>query len=199
MKLKLIALILIATGLMSAFHDEATYTIDTAASKVQWFAKKTVGDHNGEVKLKSGFIDTHAGTPENGEFVLDMTSITVVDITDAGSNKKLVDHLKGEDFFNTAAFTTAKLDIKRFELIKTDEANNNYKAYGSLSIKGITNDISFPARIDVKDGKLTASAKVSIDRTKWNIHYKSKSTFPDLGDKFIYDNVDFVISLNGKK
>lgn len=128
-----------------------------------------------------------------------MTSITVVDITDAGSNKKLVDHLKNEDFFNTAAFPTAKLEIKRFEAIKPDEANNNYKATGSLTIKGITNEVSFPARVDVKDGKLSATAKITIDRTKWNVHYKSKSVFPDMGDKFIYDNVDFTVSLVGKK
>ena len=198
MKLKLFAFVLVAVGLMS-FHDEAAYTIDIATSKVQWLAKKTVGEHNGEVKLKSGFINTHAGVPEGGEFVIDMTSITDLDIADAEGNKKLVNHLKGEDFFNTAGFPTAKLEIKRFEAIKPDADKNNYKATAALTIKGITNDIAFPARVDIKDGKLNATAKITIDRTKWDVKYKSKSIFPDLGDKFIYDNVDFTVTLNGKK
>ena len=41
--------------------------------------------------------------------------------------------------------------------------------------------------------KLKYEAKIIIDRTNFNIKYKSKTIFPDLGDHFIYD--EFTIKL----
>ena len=45
----------------------------------------------------------------------------------------------------------------------------------------------------IKLDKLKYEAEIIIDRTNFNIKYKSKTIFPDLGDYFIYD--EFTIKL----
>lgn len=65
-----------------------------------------------------------------------------------------------------------------------------------MTIKGITNDSSFPATISIADKKLNAVAKIVFDRTKFDIKYSSKNFFENLGDKAIHDNVDITVNLN---
>lgn len=55
--------------------------------------------------------------------------------------------------------------------------------------------VSFPATVVVNNGKLTAKALVKIDRTKYDIRFRSKSFFENLGDKVIYDDFDLDIAL----
>ena len=44
-----------------------------------------------------------------------------------------------------------------------------------------------------------AIAKIIIDRTKWGVEYKSGNIFKDLGDKIIYDDIEFDIFLVSQK
>ena len=63
--------------------------------------------------------------------------------------------------------------------------------YADLTIRGITNEISILFRLDKSENNLTAIGSVDIDRTLYNIKYKSGNYFFNLGDKIIYD--DFTI------
>jgi polyisoprenoid-binding protein YceI len=172
------------------------YTIDKKASTVKWLAKKTTGQHSGEAPLQSGSLIVEKNVPVGGEFVLNMAAITVTDVADAESNAKLATHLKGEDFFEAAKYPTATLSIKQFDKIAKPESDEaNYTATADLAIKGITNPIQFPARIDFTGGLVNASANITIDRTKWNITYKSKSVLGAMADKFIYDDIAFSVKL----
>ena len=39
------------------------------------------------------------------------------------------------------------------------------------------------------------SNSIKLDRTKWDVKYKSGNFFKDLGDKLILDEIEFDISL----
>jgi polyisoprenoid-binding protein YceI len=65
---------------------------------------------------------------------------------------------------------------------------------GKMTIKGISNEISFPATITNTGKEIRAKAKITLDRTKWDIRYGSGKFFEGLGDKIIHD--DFVIELD---
>lgn len=183
-------------SLLSFSLKEETYVIDKKACKVQWLVKKTPGQHEGDVYLQNGTILMNGKIPIVGEFILDMNSISVSDIADPNDNADLVNHLKRDDFFGTEKFPTAKLVIKKFEKIEKAESEMpNYNATADLTIKDITNEIKFPARIDANENLVNASANITIDRTKWNIVYKSKTIFSTLGDKFIYDDINFGVKL----
>ncbi|MDQ3051471.1 MAG: YceI family protein [Bacteroidota bacterium] len=184
------AAIAVPSGLL--LHVD-TYKVDTAASKVEWFAEKVTGKHNGTVQLTSGDISNDHGRL-GGKFVMDMKTITVVDLT--GENKtKLENHLRSEDFFSVEKFPTSTFEIATVTP-KTGVADGeaNFNVTGKLTIKGITNDVSFPAMIKFEGNKMMAKADITIDRSKYDIRYGSKSFFADIGDKAIMD--DFKLKLD---
>ncbi len=77
----------------------------------------------------------------------------------------------------------------------TDAQGNNSWISGNLSIKGITQGIKFPAFIELTEGNLTAKADFNIDRTLWDIRYRSGKFFPELGDKAISDEIGIAFEL----
>ena len=174
-----------------------TFAVETTASEINWNAKKVTGEHYGKISLKSGQLEVNKNRVTGGTFVIDMGAITVEDIKDAGSNGKLVGHLKSDDFFSVDKHPTATFVItEATPITKAAAGQPNYNVKGNLTIKGITNPVNFPATITVKDGVATAKADVTVDRTKYDIRYRSNNFFENLGDKAIYD--EFTVSFNVK-
>jgi len=164
-------------------------TIETAAvgNLIQWTGRKVGGAHNGTAQIKSHTFEMKDGKLV-GEFIIDMTSLVCLDITDAEDNQNLVGHLKDEDFFNTAKHGEAKFVITNSEIDPKD--NTYYNVKGNLTIKGITNEIEFPASI-VKDGeKYKIATSFAFDRTQFGIEYGSKSIISKIAGKFIYDEIE---------
>jgi polyisoprenoid-binding protein YceI len=169
----------------------ASFKVDNEGSKLTWAAKKATGDHNGEVKISNGNFAVENNALKGGSFDIDLNTITDADLTDQAQNEKLVSTLKSETFFNTEKFPKANLVISS----ATKTSGNQYDVKGKLTIKGITNDVSFPATVAVNGKKLTANAKIIVDRTKYDIKFRSKNFFENLGDKVIYDDFDLNVNL----
>jgi len=186
--LKSIAVFVLALSLTTSVFA-GSQNVDTAKSSVKWLAKKVTGQHTGTIGIKEGNLVVEKGKITSGKVVIDMNSIVDVDLTDAGYNAKLIGHLKSPDFFEVATFPTAELVIT-----KVESNGNSHTFSGNLTIKGITNPASFTAT-SAKDGKNTIYAgTLSIDRSKYNVRYGSKSFFDNLGDKVIYD--EFTLDFN---
>jgi polyisoprenoid-binding protein YceI len=171
------------------------YKLQPQLSTLGWLAKKVTGQHNGTVQFKEGTVLVSGNQVTGGTFVVDMNSIKVEDLTDAGYNAKLVGHLRSDDFFSVDKNQTATFAITNVAQLKNADANgNNATITGNLTIKGITKPVSFPAKVGVKDGVAAASGTAIIDRTQFDIRYGSKSFFESIGDKAI-DN-EFTLSFN---
>ena len=165
------------------------YSINGAESVVKWTAQKVTGSsHEGNVAIKEGGLQLTDGKITAGKFTIDMTTITCTDLS-GGMAKKLVGHLNSEDFFSVEKHTTAQMAI-------TSVDGNNVTA--NLTIKGITNEITFPADVSVADGILTATAEIKVDRSKFDVRYGSDSFFDNLGDKAIDNIITFNVALKGK-
>jgi len=170
---------------ISATVVAQTQQVDVAKSTVKWLGKKVTGEHSGTISVKEGSLEINGGKVTGGKVVIDMNSIVDTDLADANWNAKLVGHLKSDDFFGVATFPTA-------ELVLTKVEGTNFS--GNLTIKGITNPVSFTATSS-KEGKSTVyKGTIVIDRTKYNVKYGSKSFFDNLGDKVIYD--EFTLDFN---
>jgi polyisoprenoid-binding protein YceI len=178
---------------------EAT-VLALSESTVKWTGKKLTGEHFGKINISEGSLFVDGDQLSGGSFTIDMNTITVEDLTDAAQNKDLTDHLFSEDFFNVAQFNAANFEITGVEaLAAADAAGNTHTISGNLTIKGITQGISFPAKVDNNEAGINASAKFNIDRTLWDIKYKSGKFFPELGDKVISDEIGIELNLAATK
>ena len=130
-----------------------------------------------------------------------MNSITCTDIESERKNKYLVDHLKDEDFFDVAKFPEAEIEIIGSKKI----SDKDFEMQANMTIKGRTNEITFNSEIQTTGNSkttgnsFTAIARIVIDRTLWGVEYKSANVFKNLGDKLIYDDMEFDIFLISEK
>lgn len=184
----------------TAASEAKSFTIDNEVSSVKWLAKKVTGEHNGTVAIKGGALQVEEGSIAAGEFALDMTSITVLDLpADDEYNAKLTGHLKSEDFFSVEQSPEANFQIVSVESIEgATEGQPNYNVKGNLTIKGISKAITFPATVNLGDNSVKASAEFELDRTEWDIKFRSGKFFPEIGDKMIYDNFTIMFDIVAK-
>ncbi len=183
--LALIALVAVFTFSFTKVNAQQK-EIKIANSNVIWKGYKVTGSHEGTINLKSGFLIFNDNKLTGGEFVMDMNTIVTTDLQ--GEYKgKLEGHLKSDDFFGVEKHPTAKLVISKVNAT----GKNSYKVTGDLTIKGITNVITFD--LSVYGNK--ANAALKIDRTKYDVRYGSTSFFDNLKDKAIYDEFDLVADL----
>jgi polyisoprenoid-binding protein YceI len=190
------SVIMLAFVVLAFNAPKANFKVDVDASTVTWKGKKLTGEHAGGIKVKKGSLDIDKKNKlTGGEFEIDMNSITCTDLADATYNGKLVGHLKSDDFFGVAKFPTAKLKITKV----TAKSGNDYEVTANLTIKDKTNEITFPATVTADGKKAEATAKLVVNRSKFDVRYGSKSFFEDIGDKMIYDDFDLEIKLSAKK
>lgn len=175
------------------------YKVDVNKSKLGWEGRKVTGAHHGTINLKDGSLEFVEGNLSGGEFTIDMNSMVNLDMEDKTWNKKLIDHLKSDDFFSVEKFPVAKFKITDVKNYKDSSTEANFPVIGDLTIKGITHSIEFPAIVKLENNTVSASAKIEVDRSKFDVRYGSGSFFKGLGDKLIYDNFTMTINLNASR
>lgn len=173
-----------------------TFKADTDRSTIVWKGFKPTGSHEGTISIKEGNIAVNDKTVESGKFTIDMSTIVVTDIPESEEgNAKLQGHLSGPDFFDVKGFPTAE-----FEVTGLENKEGKTMLSGNLTMKGETNNISLPVKTSFDEDMMTLKSETfTIDRSKWNIKYGSKSFFDDLGDKFINDDIELTVNLVAKK
>lgn len=171
-----------------------TYKVDVKQSSMQWFAEKVGGKHNGTILLKGGNVSNNHGLL-SGILEIDMATIVNTDIENETYKAKLENHLKSEDFFDVTKFPTSKFVVKSIvALTETKAEGPTHRVTGDLTLKDKTNSISFDAIVKLLSDKITVSGSAIVDRSKFDVRYRSKSFFADIGDKMIYD--DFTLQFN---
>ncbi len=181
------------------------YEIDNVASSLKWEGYKPTGEHFGTVDITSGELMVKDGKLVGGEFVIDLTSITVLDLEDPGMNDRLTGHLKSADFFEVENFPEAKFEITEVAPVRgtpsdpsmeKGDVEPTHQVTGNLTMKGITKSITFNANVDMTEGEFTALTNMFfLDRTEWDVKYKSKKIFANLKDDFINDEMGILIKL----
>jgi len=180
-------------------EDASAYKINDN-TPIKWLAKKLTGEHYGTIAATEGQLYVQDGTLSGGQFKLDMNSITVLDLTDPSKNADLTDHLKSDDFFAVASHPQGQFEITGVEALATaDEKGNTHLISGNLTLKGIVQGIRFPATIQMTDNTINATAAFNIDRTLWDIRYRSGKFFPEIGDKVIDDQIGITLNIAASK
>jgi polyisoprenoid-binding protein YceI len=171
--------------------DTKNFKVNSKNSLVEWIGRKVTGAHNGTIEVKDGDFTFEDNNLLSGKFVISTRSITILDVEDAETNAQFASHLASDDFFNSDQFPDAVFEIKHAE----PSENNFYHVKGDLTIKGITNSIETTLQIVKTDNVAVLDAKIVIDRTKFNIKFRSSNFFANLGDTLIYNNFDLNVHL----
>jgi polyisoprenoid-binding protein YceI len=172
------------------------YAVKLDASSIAWTGFKPTGSHNGTIGIETGVLSTEDGKISGGSFVIDMSTITVLDIpADDEGNGKLVGHLTSPDFFDVEKYPKAN-----FEITGLEEVDGKMMLSGNLTLKEAKNNVTFPVSVTHDGDSMTLTSETfTIDRTKWNVEYGSKSIFDNLGDKFINDDIELTIKVMATK
>ena len=182
-----ILIIILSLSLMA----EEIYSVNVEKSSVGWEATKVTGGHSGTIEVSSGELIFDGVVLIGGEFIIDMTTIENLDLDPGKWHDKLISHLKSDDFFAVEKYPKAKLVITGVK----KESGNSYIINSEVTIKDITKPVEFDTKIDMKDGNGKAEAEITLDRSQWDIKYKSGSFFENLGDKLIYDEFKLKVKL----
>lgn len=171
------------------------YKLQPQLSTLGWEGKAVTHGHNGTMQFQGGELLVKGNAVVGGTATVDMKTMKATDIKDTESHTKFVGHMGADDFFGVEKFPTSTFKITSVTPIKgAGKDADNATIAGDMTIKGVTQRISFPAKVGVKDGVAAATGKATIDRTKFGLKYGSKSFFDSLGDKAIDDT--FVLTFN---
>ena len=184
-----------AAASATASAAATSFKLQPQLSTLGWAGKAVTHGHEGTMQFAAGELTAANGQVSGGTVTVDMKTMKATDIKDAESHAKFVGHMSNGDFFMSDKYPTATFKIVSVTPIKGAAAEaNNATISGDMTIRDVTQRISFPAKVGVKNGVAAASGSVAIDRTKFGLKYGSKSFFDSLGDKAIND--EFLLSFN---
>lgn len=165
------------------------YRIDTENSRLEWIGRNLNNRHFGRIDVRGGDLVIADGRLSAGNIVLDMNTISNLDLQDAFWRDMLITHLKSDDFFGVEHFPTASFTLTGWNEQEgaSSEARNGFVT-GELTIRDVSRRISFPAIVAPQlDGGIKAHTAFDIDRTLWNVNYGSSRLFERLGMHLVHD------------
>ncbi|MDI1314928.1 YceI family protein [Prosthecobacter sp.] len=180
---------------------QSHFELDTETSVVRWTGRNLFNHHQGTLKLSGGQIEVENGTLQSARFTLDMNSIACEDLVDTAYNAMLIRHLRDDDFFAVDRFPTAEFLCDRAEPLQScTPGTPNYTLHGTMTLRGVTQPLSFPAVIAAADSDhLTGQAQFELDRTQFGSHYGSGRLFAFLGKHVVNDHVHLHIKLHATR
>ena len=159
------------------------YPFTQVGSKVSWAGHNVTGQHEGSFGVFGGIIELVGAdaTKSRVRAEIDMDSLTT-------QPEKLLNHLKGGDFFSVAEFPRAT-----FVSTAIAKAGTGYSVTGNLTMHGVTRELIFPASITVTDAEVTVNAEFTINRKEFGVIYPGKP------DDLIADDVALKLELHARK
>ena len=163
--------------------NELLFEVDTTNSSIEWVGTMVgIYKHSGLMGLKEGNLSWNGNSFNEGQFTINMKSITQLDTLYKTAENKLVRHLESADFFDVINHPTA------FFIITESNPEEN-SITGNLTIRGLTN-IETVSEIAYDKELGTVSGIISFDRQKYGVFFKGSSK-----DMLISDDIGLKINL----
>ena len=185
-----------STTLEQISPEQGIYSAHIDKSELSWIGKElSTKIHTGSLNISNGIIQVSDDNSISGNIKINMSTINVTDLQ--GRSKEMLEkHLRSADFFEVENYPEAQINFKSKSFNKLV---NQISFEGDLTIKDITNPISFNATLIESSPYLKANAILSFDRSKYDVRFRSGSFFENLGDKLILDDIDVNIKLVTEK
>lgn len=178
----------------SAISKGQKYIIDTKESVIKWKGSMVASaeEHTGYVYISKGELAIEKGQLVGGTAEI---GLNTMEYADKENKNTPIKHLKSPDYFDVEKFPISTIVI-------TSAASVNGETImvtGNLTIKGIAHPVTFPAKMEVKNGILKANGRLIIDRTDWGIRYRSGKFYDVLADQIVSDDIEFHVKIIAKK
>jgi 3-mercaptopyruvate sulfurtransferase SseA len=170
---------------------EEDLPVDAGESRIEWVGRNANARHHGTVDIAEGELRVVDGQIA-GSVVIDMTTITNLNLTDEPDLRTLLEaHLKSDDFFHTEAFPTARLTFASGQRIaEAAPGELNFLLDAQFTLRGATRPIDIPATVSVlDDGRVALQADFDLDRTQWGVIYGSGRFFRYLTWHLVFDPI----------
>lgn len=176
---------------------DGLHSVDLSESRIRWVGRNLLNRHEGLIALKSGSLKISEGQLTGGSFVIDMRSITCLDLAGDSFHDVLIRHLLDHDFFDAGRFPEATFTIKSAEEIPdATPGSPNLSISGILALKDVSGPLEFTACSGVTaDGKLAAQATLAFDRTHWKVLYGSGKWFRHPGGHLVNDLIELQLRI----
>lgn len=181
-----IIFLLFFVSIFSSLASAKEYQL--AKHSIRWTGSMPTQTHTGLLIPKSSKITIDDnGLVEHLEVALDMSSIDVTDLEEGKMRKKLINHLKSEDFFYAEKYPVSRFVLKQ---------HKDSKLVGEIEIRGVTKPITIPVEVtgDASQG-WTLRGNFDFDRQDFNVNYQNGGFFGVAKDKLIRDEVNLNIVL----
>lgn len=133
-------------------------------------------------------VDAKAKTLKSLTLDIDANSVT----TEFG---KLTAHLKSQDFLDTREHPKASFVSKK---VTAGAKPGEFKVTGSLTLHGVTKEISAPVQATFTDNGFTLTSNFAIDRTEFGIKYGSDKVENTVAMTFVIGEKNKVFAEAGK-
>ena len=146
--------------------SDGTYKIDTTKSSIKWSGEYNKSSEDGSMAFSSGSLMVAAGAPSDLSYDIDLNSIT-----DSSGNTVFVNYLKATTALNVDAYPDATFKINKIIANPTTgTSTGKYIIDGWLTIKNVTNDISFPATVSQNGNVVTLDSYFALNLKDWGVN-----------------------------
>jgi len=152
----------------------AQLALDPASSKLDIVASKITRSHDGSFKQFTGTATLVGEQVQSISFDVDTASLQT-------DTEKLTAHIKTKDFLDVEKFP--KATFKSSSVVAKPAGTATHEITGDLTLHGVTQQITFPATIELGAEKVTGRAEIAINRQKFGVAY------PGMPDDLIKDDV----------
>jgi len=166
-------------------HAGAAWAVVKESSKLSALGAKVTATHPIE------FPEWEAEVHVDGDKLTGL-SYTVQMASLESDHPKLTEHLKNEDFFDvpnhpTSAFASTAIREG------SDVEGMTHTVEGTMTIRGKSKAITFPAKVQSKGDKIQAQTEFALNRQDFGI------TYPGKKDDLIQDKVVMTVKIVAKK
>jgi polyisoprenoid-binding protein YceI len=186
---------------MTESEDDAAMEGDAAEAMapvalegmITFQASKVTRTHSCVFPDWQGEIDPGEGTPETAtlSFAVDTATVFCDSETPNPERSRFEQHLVTDDFFWSEMHPQAT--FVSTSIVDGGEGDATHTITGDLTIRGVTQPITFPASVTVTDEMVMGTAEFAVDRQLWEIAY------PGAPDDLIRDEVVIALDLSGQR
>lgn len=127
-------------------------------SSLSWVGRKIGWSHDGTLMISQWSVVVRDEQVVAWMIEIDMNTLRVLDSLWGNA---LEQHLKSDDFFSVSTYPFAYFTLNRVSA---------GQIVGTLTLRGVTKQITFPAVVIVEDDSVVVTAQFAFDRTQWWIN-----------------------------